>query len=263
MIGGLSRLDDSLARALCWGAAWDMTRDAELSATDFVKLVLGEHRGRDRRVRLLPDSRRTPPRPSTTSPPRPTGPSCKQTWEQGLRRLLEEAEPGSDHQLTYARAFAAAAHSGRGARRPRGAARRLARARRAHRRHRHALGAAHRPGPRRPRRRRAHRRASCAGTTRSPVRSAPLPRGPLAPRPRRRPRPGRSPSSATTCRTRRSAAWCSPSCSRDRRRSSGPTWRSTSRSPRRCGRRRAPSARRRRWSSCSRARWPRRSCWSG
>ena len=41
VIGGLSRLDDSLARALCWGAAWDMTRDAELSATDFVTLVLG------------------------------------------------------------------------------------------------------------------------------------------------------------------------------------------------------------------------------
>ena len=38
---GLSRLDDSLARALCWGAAWDMTRDAEMTATDFVTLVLG------------------------------------------------------------------------------------------------------------------------------------------------------------------------------------------------------------------------------
>ncbi len=33
------------------------------------------------------------------------------TWEQGLRRLLEEAAPGSDHQLTFVRAFAGAAHS--------------------------------------------------------------------------------------------------------------------------------------------------------
>ena len=40
VIGGLATLDDSLARALCWGAAWDMTRDAEMSATDFVALVL-------------------------------------------------------------------------------------------------------------------------------------------------------------------------------------------------------------------------------
>ena len=36
----IETIDDSLARALCWGAAWDMTRDAEMSATDFVTLVL-------------------------------------------------------------------------------------------------------------------------------------------------------------------------------------------------------------------------------
>ncbi len=40
VVGGLRLLDDSLARALCWGAAWDMTRDAEMSASDFVTLVL-------------------------------------------------------------------------------------------------------------------------------------------------------------------------------------------------------------------------------
>ena len=34
--GRIAKLDDSLARALCWGAAWDMTRDAEMSASDFV-----------------------------------------------------------------------------------------------------------------------------------------------------------------------------------------------------------------------------------
>ncbi len=38
---GLSRLDDSLARALVWGAAWDMTRDGEMAATAYVALVLG------------------------------------------------------------------------------------------------------------------------------------------------------------------------------------------------------------------------------
>ena len=36
----IETIDDSLARALCWGAAWDMTRDAEMSASDFVTLVL-------------------------------------------------------------------------------------------------------------------------------------------------------------------------------------------------------------------------------
>src|SRR5690606_34188472 len=40
LTGSIATLDDSLARALCWGAAWDMTRDAELAASDFVTLVL-------------------------------------------------------------------------------------------------------------------------------------------------------------------------------------------------------------------------------
>jgi aminopeptidase N len=35
----LSRLDDPLARALCWAAMWDLTRDAEMPAREFVELV--------------------------------------------------------------------------------------------------------------------------------------------------------------------------------------------------------------------------------
>ena len=38
-VEGLSGLADPLARALIWGAAWDMTRDAELPASEFVALV--------------------------------------------------------------------------------------------------------------------------------------------------------------------------------------------------------------------------------
>ncbi len=37
--------------------------------------------------------------------------ALRSTWEQGVRRLIDEAEPGSDHQLTFVRSFAAAAHS--------------------------------------------------------------------------------------------------------------------------------------------------------
>ena len=36
----LSAIDDSLARALIWGAAWDATRDGEANPRDFVRLVL-------------------------------------------------------------------------------------------------------------------------------------------------------------------------------------------------------------------------------
>jgi aminopeptidase N len=39
VVNHIHGLDSSLARGLCWGAAWDMVRDAELSAADYVALV--------------------------------------------------------------------------------------------------------------------------------------------------------------------------------------------------------------------------------
>ena len=110
VVDGLGRLDDSLARALCWGAAWDMTRDAEMRATDFVRLVL--------------DNIATETDPwGITALPRfaalavasyaaaETRDDLRATWEQGLRALARDAAPGSDHQLTFVRQLAAAAHS--------------------------------------------------------------------------------------------------------------------------------------------------------
>ena len=69
VVGGLATLDDSLARALCWGAAWDMTRDAEMSATDFVAPGPLRDRQRDRRVRREPDPDVRRPGGSTFSAP--------------------------------------------------------------------------------------------------------------------------------------------------------------------------------------------------
>jgi aminopeptidase N len=110
VIDGLSRLDDSLARALCWGAAWDMTRDAEMSATDFVRLVLANI-GQETDpwgVTRLPIYAAQAVHYFSAPEKRE---ALLDTWQKGVRRLLEEAEPASDHQLTFARAYAAAAHS--------------------------------------------------------------------------------------------------------------------------------------------------------
>jgi aminopeptidase N len=110
VIGGLSKLDDSLARALCWGAAWDMTRDAEMRATDFVTLVLAnigqetDPWGVTRIPTYAAQGVRSFAAPANRW-------ALLDTWEQGVRRLLEEAAPGSDHQLTFGRAYAGAAHS--------------------------------------------------------------------------------------------------------------------------------------------------------
>ncbi len=107
-IEGLGRLDDSLARALCWGAAWDMTRDAEMRATDFVHLVL-----RNIATETDPWGLTALPRFAALaahSYSAPSGrPELLAQWEQGLRRLVSEAAPGSDHQLTFVRQLSAAA----------------------------------------------------------------------------------------------------------------------------------------------------------
>jgi aminopeptidase N len=40
IVESMAEISDPLARTLCWAAAWDMTRDAEMSTRDFVTLVL-------------------------------------------------------------------------------------------------------------------------------------------------------------------------------------------------------------------------------
>ncbi|MFC5179306.1 aminopeptidase N [Nocardioides taihuensis] len=110
VVNGLSRLEDSLARALCWGAAWDMTRDAEMSATDFATLVLGNIGTETDAFGVSRVPAYGAQAVNTFSAPGNRA-SLRTTWEQGLRKLLADAEPGSDHQLTFARAYAAAAHS--------------------------------------------------------------------------------------------------------------------------------------------------------
>jgi aminopeptidase N len=86
-----------------------MTRDAEMSATDFVDARAGQHRRRDRRVRRPRDPGVRRPGASHFSAPA-TGRRCRHLGA-GLRELLEDAEPGSDHQLHFVRSFAHAAHS--------------------------------------------------------------------------------------------------------------------------------------------------------
>ena len=109
-IEGLSKLDDSLARALVWGAAWDMTRDAEMPATDYAELVLANI-GQETDawgVSRIPATAAT----AVNLYSDPARREALQTrWEEGLRELALAAEAGSDHQLTFVRSYAGAARS--------------------------------------------------------------------------------------------------------------------------------------------------------
>ncbi len=108
-ISSLSTFEDSLPRALVWGAAWDMTRDAEMRTRDWTDLVLAN-------IGQETDAWAVTRIPSSTalavnfySDPAHRA-DLRSTWESGLRELLLAAEPGSDHQLTFARSYAGAAH---------------------------------------------------------------------------------------------------------------------------------------------------------
>ncbi|GAA2312258.1 aminopeptidase N [Streptomyces caniferus] len=106
----LGDFTESLPRALSWASAWDMTRDGELATRDYLALVLsgigkesdiGVVQSLHRQVKLALDLYAAPDW-------RETGLA---TWTAAALEQLRAAEPGSDHQLAWARAFAASART--------------------------------------------------------------------------------------------------------------------------------------------------------
>ena len=106
----IADIDDSLARALCWGAAWDMLRDAELPARQFVPIVLAGVGTESDLTAVQTLLRQGGSAVALFSSPDNRHALAAQ-WEQGVRALLDAAAPGSDHQLAFARAYAGAAES--------------------------------------------------------------------------------------------------------------------------------------------------------
>ncbi|MFT3862435.1 aminopeptidase N [Micropruina sp.] len=96
---------DPVARALLWGATWDMCRDAQLSASDYVDLVVrGVAIETDlTAVTAVLNQAESAVRHYT---PRQRRAEVSGRWTAGLARLLKQAEPGSDHQLAIVRALA-------------------------------------------------------------------------------------------------------------------------------------------------------------
>ena len=101
-------LEDPLARALIWGAAWDMTRDAEAPTGEFLSLVLsgigsesdvGVVQGVLRQLKTAIDV--------YAAPQHRLG--YLERLADATRALAEAAEPASDHQLAFTRAFVSSA----------------------------------------------------------------------------------------------------------------------------------------------------------
>ncbi|MET7462098.1 aminopeptidase N [Nonomuraea sp. NPDC005501] len=108
--GGIARFTESLPRALCWSAAWDMTRDGELSTRDYVRLVVSGV-GTVKDITVL----QAVLRQARMAVQQYADPAWRQEGlallATELRSLLEGAEPGSDHQLAFLQAFAPVATS--------------------------------------------------------------------------------------------------------------------------------------------------------
>ncbi|MBN9223412.1 MAG: aminopeptidase N [Microbacterium sp. SCN 70-27] len=107
-IAHLRDISDPLARSLVWGAAWDQTRDAEASASDYVDLVLRNIGAETEsttvrttlaQLQLAANSYVAPERRAQT----------REKVADGLWSLAQAAEAGSDSQLQFVTGFASAA----------------------------------------------------------------------------------------------------------------------------------------------------------
>ncbi len=105
LIDRIGDVQDALPRALCWSTAWEMTREAELKARDFVSLVLGRSTesgigaeseiGVVQRVLLQAQTALNSYGDEDWQP---------EGWQRFSTRVLElarAAKPGSDHQLAF------------------------------------------------------------------------------------------------------------------------------------------------------------------
>ncbi|HYN76044.1 MAG TPA: ERAP1-like C-terminal domain-containing protein, partial [Candidatus Limnocylindria bacterium] len=101
----LARLDSSLARALCWSAAWDMTRDAEMAPSAFVELVANGIGTEDNIVTLQITLRQAQSVIDLYARPEHRD-AIRTRMASSLRELVHQAAAGSDHQLALLRAFA-------------------------------------------------------------------------------------------------------------------------------------------------------------
>lgn len=101
---------ESLPRALCWSAAWDMTRDGELATRDYLALVLTGI-GKESDIGVVQSLHRQ----AKLALELYAAPEWRETglarWTAATLEHLRAAEPGSDHQVAWARAFAATART--------------------------------------------------------------------------------------------------------------------------------------------------------
>jgi len=110
LVAHVADFEESLPRALCWSAAWDMTRDAELPARDYVALVLSGVRA-ETDIGVVQSLLRQVSAALTQFADPAWAPTGRAQLAAVAQEALQAAEPGSDLQLVWARALASTATS--------------------------------------------------------------------------------------------------------------------------------------------------------
>ena len=101
----LGDITDSLTRALCWSAAWDMHRDGELSASDYTEIVLNAL-GKENEASVIGAQLiNLETAVELYSSPK-NREALRKKRSEGLYQLAKSAKPGSDEQLALVRGFA-------------------------------------------------------------------------------------------------------------------------------------------------------------
>jgi aminopeptidase N len=108
--GGIARLGSPLARALCWSAAWDMTRDAELATRDYVALVVAGA-PHETEIGVMQSLTRQALRALEIYADPEWAPTGYAALADAAFAALQDSAPGSDFQLAWAHALLGSARS--------------------------------------------------------------------------------------------------------------------------------------------------------
>ena len=109
--GGLGALTDSLARAVCWAAAWDMVRDGELATRDYLELVVSGA-PQESQIGVVQAANRQLLRALEIFADPAWAAEGRSRFADAAIDAARSAAPGSDHQLAWVHAVIGAATSG-------------------------------------------------------------------------------------------------------------------------------------------------------
>ncbi|MEO8329366.1 MAG: aminopeptidase N, partial [Candidatus Nanopelagicales bacterium] len=110
VVESIADLREPLARGLCWSAAWDMTRDAEMPARDFIALVRAGL-GTETDIGLVQSLARQATSALYLYSEEAVREPSLQSFADFLFDQAQAAPPASDHQLALTRAFSTIART--------------------------------------------------------------------------------------------------------------------------------------------------------